>query len=141
MTRSILRFSRDKAGATAVEFAIIGPVFVLCAFGILCFGMYFGAVHAVQQLASEAARASIAGLNSADRRALAISRVMIDVGSYPFLSEDRMTVASVDTDPSTDTFTVTLRYDASSLPIFGLPYVPLPPSVIVRSATIQRGGY
>lgn len=134
-----LIYRRD--GLAAIEFAIIAPIMMLCIFGILCFGMYFGAVHGVQQLVAEAARASIPGLDNIDRKALASNTIKKDAGSYPFLSLEKLSVTSVDTDPVTDAFTVTLQYDASSLPIFSLPYVPLPPKVIARSATIQRGGF
>jgi hypothetical protein len=58
------------------------------------------------------------------------------------LSADRLTVQSAGTDVLTGTFKVTVQYDASNMFIFNLPHlVPMPDSVIVRTAAIQRGGY
>lgn len=134
-------FAENDEATVAIEFVIVAPIALMCIFGIICFGIYFGSVHAVQQLAAEAARASISGLDNTDRKAIAASRVKQDAASYPFLVPKNLTVTAADTDPLTDAFTVTLTYDASALPIFSLPYVPLPAEVISRSATVQRGGF
>ena len=60
-------FYSHERGASAVEFAIVGPVFVLLMMGMIAYGIYFGAVHSVQQLAADAARASVAGLDESER--------------------------------------------------------------------------
>lgn len=131
----------DKTAATAIEFAIVAPILLLIVYGIICFGVYFGAVHGVQQLAAEAARRSIAGISDDERVRLAQAAIDSDAGSYPFITPALLTVRSASTDPATDSFTLTLDYDASDMAIFKLPYVPRPPASISRSATIQRGGY
>lgn len=135
------RFLQHRGGVAAIEFAIVAPFLLALMFGILGYGMYFGAVHGVQQLAAEAARAAIAGLSNAERKALAEAAVMRSAASYPFLSHEGLVVASIDTDPATGTFTISLTYDASALPIFTLPHAILPPPTIARSASIQRGGF
>ena len=66
MTRleKILRILlRCRRGASAVEFAMLLPLFLALVFGIVVFGAYLTMVHGVQQLAAEAARSSVAGLS------------------------------------------------------------------------------
>jgi Flp pilus assembly protein TadG len=47
---------RCRRGASAVEFAIVFPLFLFALFGIVMYGAYLAVVHGVQQLAAEAAR-------------------------------------------------------------------------------------
>ena len=65
------RFTASRAASAAVEFAIVGPVLLLLMSGIFTYGGYFLTAHTVQQLANDAARASIAGLDDTERLALA----------------------------------------------------------------------
>ena len=125
-----------------MEFAFIAPVFLVLLFGLIAFGSYLAIVHGIQQLTAEAARASIPGLTDAERLSLAQDNITSNVGSYPMLSADRLTVQSAGTDSATGTFKVTVQYDASNMFIFNLPHiVPMPGPIIVRTAAIQRGGY
>ncbi len=142
-TFSLIRhLKRDRDGASAVEFAIVFPVFLLVFFGILCFGAYLAVVHGVQQLTAEGARASIAGLNDSERLTLAQGNINANVASYPLISASNIAVRSAATDPATGTFTLTVQYDASEMFIFGLPgLVPAPNPIITRTSAIQRGGY
>ena len=134
--------SKDTSATSAIEFAIIVPVFLVLLFGLIAFGSYLGIVHGVQQLTAEAARASIAGLSDAERLSLAQGNIASNVGFYPMLSANHLTVQSANTDTATGTFKVTVQYDASNMFIFNLPHiVPMPDPVIVRTAAIQRGGY
>ncbi|MEQ1929389.1 MAG: TadE/TadG family type IV pilus assembly protein [Parvularculaceae bacterium] len=54
--RGLRGLGRDKRGATAVEFAIIAPVFLALAFSILEAGYFFFIDSAVDQAAARAAR-------------------------------------------------------------------------------------
>ncbi|QCI64264.1 TadE/TadG family type IV pilus assembly protein [Phreatobacter stygius] len=138
----LCRFRHRQEGASAVEFAIVVPVFLMILFGIIIFGGYLSVVHSVQQLAAEAARASIGGLSDNERTALANSNIQTQAGFYPFIERSRLVVESASTNAATSTFTVRLRYDASQSFIYSLPsLVPMPSPQIVRSAAIQRGGY
>lgn len=131
-----------RQGANAVEFAIICPLFFMLTAGILVYGLYFGTAHAVQQLAADAARASVAGLSDAERTQIAKSHIATSIGGYPFISAGRLTVEAKRSPNDSDLFIVNLVYDASDLPVFGLDkLVPVPSSTIRRSATIRRGGY
>lgn len=134
------RFVRCHDGASAIEFAILLPVFLVLVFGIIVFGSYLAMVHGVQQLAAEAARRSIAGLNDTERASLAAGYVSANVGSYPLIAADRLTVASATS--GSNVFVVTVDYDASQSFIYALPtFVPMPPSRIERSAAIPFGGF
>ncbi len=136
------RFRRDSRASSAVEFAMIAPCFVLLVFGILSFGTVFSIYHGVQQLASEAARASVAGLSDTEADQIARSFVKQNVGSYAFLDPANLTVSTSAGGDSSNTFKVSLRYDMSSLFIFGLSrLLPTPAPLVQRTAVIQRGGY
>lgn len=142
MATRLMDLGRRKDGATAVEFAIIIPVFLMIVFGIITFGAYLSVVHSVQQLAAEAARASVGGLSDAERVTLAEANIRNHVGAYLLIEPARLVVEQATTDIATSTFTVKLRYDAADMFIFSLPrFVPMPPPLVVRSAAIQRGGY
>jgi Flp pilus assembly protein TadG len=136
------RFLRANAGASAVEFAIVFPLFLAVLIGIVIYGSYLVVVHGVEQLAAEAARSSIAGLSDSERTSLAQSYVTSNVSYYPLISPDRLTVNAAASGGNASVFVVTLSYDDSNSFIYMLPpLVPAPPPSIVRSAAIPRGGY
>jgi Flp pilus assembly protein TadG len=131
-----------RKATAAVEFAIVFPVFLMLLFGIISFGAYLSVVHGVQQLAAEATRAAIGGLSDSERVTLATGNIAANAPSYPLIEMDRLTLTRAATNPATHNFSVTLSYDASNMFVFSLPnFVPAPPSRIVRSASIQKGGY
>lgn len=59
--RNFLRFCRDEAGATAVEFAIIGPAFIATLVAVLQVCIYLFAQMAIQNAAVEAGRYFMTG--------------------------------------------------------------------------------
>ncbi len=136
------KFHRENHGASAVEFAMILPSFVLIVFGVAVFGSYLVVVHGVQQLAAEAARSSVAGLSESERSSLANAYVTGNVNSYPLIAANHVSVNAATSATDSNVFVVTVNYDASSMFIYSLPsFVPAPPSTIMRSAAIPRGGY
>ena len=65
-----------------------------------------------------------------------------NVNSYPLITASRVTVNAATSPSDTNVFLVTVNYDASNMFIYSLPsFVPAPPSTIVRTAAIPRGGY
>ncbi|MCX7307582.1 MAG: pilus assembly protein [Afipia sp.] len=141
-SRLLKKFRAEDGGASAVEFAMILPSFLMIVFGILMFGSYLAVVHGVQQLAAEAARSSVAGLSETERSSLANAYVTGNVNSYPLITASRVTVNAATSPSDTNVFLVTVNYDASNMFIYSLPsFVPAPPSTIVRTAAIPRGGY
>lgn len=67
---------RSDSGMAAVEFALIAPLFLALVFGIIGYGIYFGAWIAVRHASAEGARASVAGLSAVERDTLA--RAMVE---------------------------------------------------------------
>lgn len=133
--------SGSESGASAVEFALIAPVFLLLVFGALAYGLYFGAAHAVQQLAADAARAAVAGVSAPERRSLAEGYIAKNGGAYLLLDPARLTVAAQPSGADPDQFVVALAYDAGALPIWNLnPPLPLPSPIIRFASTIRNGG-
>ena len=131
-----LRFARCIRAASAVEFAMLLQLFLVLVFGFV-FGAYFTMVHGVQQLAAEAARSSVAG--GIERVSLAENYVTTNAGSYPLLQPGRLTVSAATS--GSVVFVVIVNYDASDNLIYTLPFVPAPPSTIIRSAAIPLGGF
>ena len=54
-------FFKSESGATAVEFAIISVVFLLCVFGIMEFARVLWVQQALQDVAQKSARCSVIG--------------------------------------------------------------------------------
>src|ERR1700733_12627413 len=134
-------FLTCRRGATAVEFAMLLPVFLVLVFGIVVFGSYLTMVHGVQQLAAEAARSSVAGMTDQERSSIASSYVTANVGTYPLIVANNVSVNAATSPADPNVFVVTVSYNASSMFIYSLPFVPSPPSTIVRSAAIPYGGF
>lgn len=131
----------DCRGASAIEFALIAPVFLLLVLGALCYGIYFGAAHSVQQLAADAARAAVAGLDGNERAALATAFIAANGASYALIDPERLTLSAAPSPDDPDQFLVRLAYDATALPIWNLyPPVPPPAQTIVFTSTIRNGG-
>jgi Flp pilus assembly protein TadG len=132
---------RDSSGTSAVEFAILTPVFLLLLTGMLAYGIYFGAAHSLQQLAADAARTAIAGLNETERNSLVRTFLDGNAGDYMLIERNRLSFTIGDKPGDPSQYRVTLRYDASQLPIWNLyPPLPLPSAEIAYSSTIRRGG-
>lgn len=134
-------FAVDRAGNAAVEFALLAPVFLSLLLGTLVYGLYFGVAHSVQQLASEAARASVPGVTEQERGALAQQFVTRALASYGLLKPNALRVAAAFDPADPNLFKVTLTYDASGLGLnLFQAILPTPTSQVARSATIRRGG-
>jgi Flp pilus assembly protein TadG len=137
----MLRFLSCRRGASAVEFAMLLPVFLTMVFGIVVFGSYLAVVHGLQQLAAEAARSSIAGMSATERASLASSYVSANVGTYPLIAASNVSVNAAASASNPNVFVVTVSYNAAGMFLFSLPFVPTPPTTIVRSAAIPFGGF
>jgi Flp pilus assembly protein TadG len=140
-TTSWDKFLNNHSGTSAVEFAILSPVFFLVLIGMMAYGIYFGASHSIQQIAADAARAAIAGINQSERQTLATGFISRNAGGYAFVDPAKLTVDTHDSIADGSQFVVRLSYDARQLPIWALlSNLPLPDVTIVRSSTIRVGG-
>jgi len=133
------KIANCRSGAAAVEFAFVGPVFILMLFGIMAYGGYFWSAHAVQQVANDAARAAVAGLDGAERESLAQAAVAAEIADYAYLDPAK---ASVTVNDLADRMTVAVSYDATESVFFTLRHiVPMPPPRIERQASVRHGGF
>lgn len=137
---SFARFQSDRNGAAAVEFAIVSPLFILLLLTLIAYGIYLSAAYSIQQIAADAARTSLAGLNRFERTALARDFIQRSTLDYYLLDPKRLSVILVEDHQNAEQFTVKLEYDGSNLPIWGLYAFALPNRKIVRFSTIRIGG-
>ena len=134
-----MRRKGDEDGAIAVEFALLAPVLIVLVLGITAYGGYFWMSHAVQQMANDAARAAVGGLDATERQSLAQQTVTSEGLNYTNLDASRTQVSLVDT---TTQLTVNVIYDASGSPFWAASgLVPMPSTRLTRTATIKLGGY
>jgi len=139
--RAARTFAKDDKATSAVEFALLSPLFLLLLLGMAAYGIYFGAAHSVQQIAADAARSAIAGIDQTERQTLAGDYISRNAGGFPFIDPRMLTVDARDSAADSSQFVVTLSYDARGLPIWGMfTNLPLPKMTIVRKTTIRIGG-
>lgn len=133
---------RDEKGASAVEFALVMPVFLLLVLGALAYGIYFGAAHSIQQLAADAARVSVAGLNSDERCALVRDYIERNASAYVLIDSEQLTFTAAPSASDPNQFLVEVAYDATALPVWNIyPPIPMPGRTIRYVSTIRNGGY
>lgn len=136
-----VRRAGAEDGAAALEFAILAPVLLLLGTGMMAYAIYFGAAHALQQLAADAARTSIAGLSPDERDMLVRRFIDRNADDYALIDRRRLGLAIGTGASDPDEYRVTLSYDAASLPIWNLyPPLPLPQRTIRYSSIIRLGG-
>jgi len=130
---------RLRGGSAAIEFALVAPLFVLMLMGMVVYGGWFWLAQSVQTLATESARAAVAGLDSTERNALARAFITAEATRSAGLAADHLSVA-VESDASA--IRVRLTFDARdhwAMMLSGL--VPSPPAMIQRTAVVRIGGY
>lgn len=138
--KHMVRLRRDTGGASAVEFAIVAPLFFVLVFGIVIYGAYFASLGLVNHIAYEAARATIAGLSDAERASLAQARaneLIADTSSFL----DTKAISVVSGPQPGGLYAVTVHYQFNDLGLSGLTLVPLPPSNETVTYTVSNGGY
>lgn len=108
---------------------------------MVAYGVYFGAASSIQQIAADAARTAIAGLNQTERQTLVASFVSNNAGGYPFVDASKLTYQANDSAADGSQFVVAIQYDARNLPIWNLfPGIAMPGTTIRRQSTIRVGG-
>src|SRR5690606_36567346 len=109
-------------------------------FTLIAYGVYLSVAHSVQQIAADAARTAVAGLNPAERVTLVNRYLDSSRLDYSFINRANMHVAITDDPGNPDQFTVSISYDSSDLPIWKLFTFALPQEKIERYATVLVGG-
>ncbi|MCV0381342.1 TadE/TadG family type IV pilus assembly protein [Nitratireductor sp.] len=138
--RNIRKFLDRSDGTAALEFAIIAPVFFLTVFSMIAYGIYLSASHSVQQVSADAARAAVAGLSQTERQTIARDFIEQSMMDHPFINAEKFNIDVADDAGNPNQFTVTVKYDASDLPIWSLYSYAMPDKEIVGFSTIRLGG-
>lgn len=127
---------RGREGSAAIEFALIAPVFLLMICGMVVYGSWFSLAQSVQSLATEAARASIGGVNVAERESLATAYVnrhksSAGLGGAHVVGQIQVTDAET---------RVVVRFDTTNHPVRAMSQlIPSPPAIIERTAVVISG--
>lgn len=130
--------NNHRPGSAAVEFALVGPVLVVMLLSMVVYGNWLWMAQSVQSLATEAARASIAGLDEGERIDLVAQFIAEQSDADVALSKDDLSFA-VDSDDSVTR--VTVSYNNIHNPIMKLAIIiPAPPAIIERTAVVRNGG-
>jgi Flp pilus assembly protein TadG len=137
----VLRFLRSKKGTAAVEFALLSPLYLMLLMGLVAYGIYFGASHSVQQIAADAARIAVGGVDHAERQRLVNGFIAGHSDGYAFVDPSKLRVEFNADSATTQYFTVKVTYDARNLPIWQLAAnLPLPATSIIRQSVVRIGG-
>jgi Flp pilus assembly protein TadG len=138
--RLITRLLRNSDATSAIEFAIVAPVFFVLVFGIAIYGAYFASLSLVNHIAYEAARATIAGLSDDERASLAEVRADELISSFSgFLNPEAITVSSGAQQDGL--YAVTVQYRFNDLGLSSLSLLPMPPTSETATYTVSHGGY
>lgn len=120
---------------------MLAPIFILFILGMVAYGIYFGASHSVQQIAADAARTALSGLDQTERQSLVTTFVQRNAAGYPFIDPDKLSITAQDSAADASQFVVAVQYDARDLPIWNLlSNLPLPGTTIAKRSTIRIGG-
>lgn len=125
-----LTLGREERGAAIVEMALVLPLLLAVLMGILVYGQYFMLAHNVQQAANDGARASIIGLDAADRSAVArraVDRSLHAVGG----------THSVAVSETAEAITVAVALTVPQDSLLRSSFVPSPGNIIRASATFE----
>jgi Flp pilus assembly protein TadG len=132
----------DRRGVAALEFAMVTPLLLLMIFVMIGMGFYMTFVHEVQELASSAARSSVAGLNEAERDSLAQQFVANSVSQSALLNAADVTLQTQTSGTPATNYSVTVSYTLKDTPIPTLSrLINVPLNDISRTSTIEFGGY
>jgi Flp pilus assembly protein TadG len=130
-----------EGGMAALEFALVAPLFLALAFGIVVVSLYLAAWIGVVHAAAEGARASVAGMGPSERQTLASDRVQAVISGYaPLLDTAKVVVAYPAA--AAGYFSVSVTYPVAELGLASYSALtPVPSLSPTRTATVTVGGY
>jgi Flp pilus assembly protein TadG len=120
-----------------LEFALVLPLFLGLLSGIVGYGGYFWRAHALQQIANDAARASLPGLTAVERQALATAAIGSELEQVGGIAPADVTTRVAE---GSGALTVQLSYDASADAFLRISLIPMPSTTIRRVAAVRLGG-
>ncbi|WP_372855499.1 TadE/TadG family type IV pilus assembly protein [Sphingomonas sp.] len=124
------------SGTAVIEMALVLPLLLMLVMGVVTYGHLFFRAHDVQEAANDAARATISGLNAAERASIAQESVQTSFRRTGTLDPTRSSIVIED---DGTTLVVRLTYDASNDPLLSLGVLPVQDRMIRRSAAIRLG--
>ncbi|AJR27061.1 TadE/TadG family type IV pilus assembly protein [Sphingobium sp. YBL2] len=127
----------------ALEFVLIAPALLLLIFAVVFYSFYFSAFLAVRQVASDSARAAVAGLSIEEREDLARNRAKIIIDAYGNLLSGIDPNAGVTPVANTDdgTLSVTVEYDFAKNPIYRYGGIlPIPDDTVIKGRSVVPNG-
>ncbi|MCD2176985.1 TadE/TadG family type IV pilus assembly protein [Rhizobium sp. C1] len=135
---SLSAMSRRRDGASAVEFAILAPIFIAALFSMIGYAIYLSASASIQQMTEEAARAAVAGLSAQEREQLAQNAVAMSAKDRAFIDarQVKVTISGQDT----DRYTIQVSYDAAKLPVWSLFAYAVPGMKTISRTSVMRVG-
>lgn len=135
---SLTTLLRRRDGASAIEFAILAPIFIAGVLTMVGYAIYLSASASVQQMTEEAARAAVAGLSAQERQVLAENAVALSMKDRAFIDPKKVKVTVSGQD--TDRYTIQVSYDAAQLPIWSLFAYALPATKSISRTSVMRVG-
>ena len=105
---------------------------------MISYGGYFLRAHSVQQLANDAARAAIGGLDDAERLTLAQDCVRREAKAFGQFESTPLKVSMANDGKS---LAVHITYDGSRDPIWAFAQLgPMPSDQVIRTGSVLLGG-
>lgn len=139
LSPAVRRGLKRRQGSAAIEFALLGPLLIVMLMSMVVYGGWMWLAQSVQTLATESARAAIAGLDAAERTRLATAFIDAEAQGGAGLSRDHLTVAVVS---DANVIRVNVAFDASDHPLMMMAVImPPPPMTIRRTAIVRTGGF
>jgi Flp pilus assembly protein TadG len=133
---------RHRSGVAALEFAMIAPVFLLMLLAMIAMGFFIMLQHEVQELASSAARSSVAGLNQAERNTLAQAFVTNYLAQSALLVAADVNVQTATTGTPPVDYQVSVSYSLANTPLpFLSSVIGMNFNTINSTAIVEFGGY
>jgi len=139
--RFLHRAWSSTEGTSALEFAIVAPIFFTLVFGILIYGYYFASLSMLNHIAYESARATVTGLSDDERSMLAHARATELIDALDgFIDADAVEVDAASA--GNGIYAVTVHYQFSTLALIGAASIlPLPPLEQTVRVEMSHGGY
>ena len=134
LRRTAVRLCVEERGSILIEAALSLSILIALLLGLVSYGVWMMSAHSLQQVANEAARATLGSFDAAERQMLVDRTIAAGLLKDTLVQSEKVTVS---TQLAGDYFTVTLSYDASANPILATSLLPVPTDTIVRSATVE----
>ena len=126
-THILTRFGRSRRGGTAVEFALVAPIFLVCAFALFQVGFGIYSYATIAHIAQQGARHLLfAPSDEAGAR-----EVMTNATAGTTLNSERLDIATQTMSSPYPHIELTLRYHYQPIGPF-----PLPQDIVLSSSAL-----